>query len=224
MEKIEPAEFAALAAKGHAIVDARKSEVFTEGFIKGSVSIPFSENFLVSVDELISHDLKLLVVADEVNLIEILKMLKGSGLFEVAGYLDGGYDTWANAGNKFDMIITVDEDEFAIDYQYDEFYLVDIRNDEEFKKEHVEDSENIALIDIEQIIVELENDLSYYLYGNTAAEAITAASLFKKNGIQRVRAVAVEYEKIKTTNIPFFSVKKKGSSSTKFPNSGPVEN
>ena len=224
MHKIELDEFKRLSAKGHAIIDTRKSEVFIEGFIKGSVSIPFTENFLVAIDDLISPDLKLLLVADDNDLLEVLKVLKGSGLDNVAGYLDGGYDAWINAGNKFDLIITVDEEELAIDYKFDEFYLVDLRSREEFEKEHVEDAENIALIDVEQIIVDAENDLNYYLYGSTATEAVTAASLFKKNGFHRLRAVMADYEKIKATGIPLFVQKKKEKSSPKFPNTGPQEN
>ena len=224
MHKIEPDEFKGLSAKGHAIIDTRKSEVFIEGFIKGSVSIPFTENFLVAIDDLISPELKLLIVADASDLTEVLKALKGSGLDNVAGYLDGGYDAWVSAGNKFDMIITVDEEELAIDYKFDEFYLVDLRSREEFEKEHIEDAENIVLIDVEQIIVDAENNLNYYLYGNNAIEAVTAASLFKKNGFHRVRAVMADYEKIKATNIPFFVQKNKNKASAKFPNTGPQEN
>ena len=224
MQKLAPGEFKKLASAGHAIIDTRKPEVFMDGFIKGAVSIPFTENFLLGLDELISGDLNLLIVADVADVVPALKMLKGAGLENIAGYLDGGYEAWIEAGNSFDMIITVDEEEFAIDYQFDEFYLVDLRSREEFDKEHAEDAENIALIDVEQIILELENDLSYYLYGYEPSDAITAASIFKKHGFQRVRAVNAEYAKIKATNIPFFAEKKKAKTEGKFPHSDLSEN
>ena len=98
----------------------------------------------------------------------------------------------------------------AMDYQYDEFYLVDTRSKADFAKEHVEDSENIALVDLEQIITALEEDHMYYVYGNSAKDAITAASIFKKNGIHRVRAVTADFAAIKAGKIPVF-VQKKGA-------------
>ena len=214
MQKFEWEELKALDLSGYAIVDARKPEIFTDGFIEDSVSIPFGDNFIDSLQELISADIRVIIVADEVNIPAIVKAVKGSGANNVAGYLAGGYEAWISGGNKFDMLISIDPDEFAIDYQFDEFYLVDVRDKEDFEKGHVEDAENIALIDLEPLLIEMETKDSYYLYGNTAAEATTAASLLKRNGFDRVRPVAADYEAIKATGIPLFAPKKKGNSSS----------
>src|SRR5271156_891275 len=124
MQKFEADEFITLALSGHTIVDARMSEIFTEGFIEESVSIPFGDNFINSIQELISPDIKVLIVAEENDIAAIMKTVKGSGINNVAGYLAGGYEAWVSAGNKFDMMISIDTDEFAIDYQFDEFYLI----------------------------------------------------------------------------------------------------
>jgi len=214
MQKFEWNELKALDLSGYAIVDARKPEIFTDGFIEDSVSIPFGDNFIDSLQELISADIKVIVVAGESDIPAIVKTLKGSGLSNIVGYLAGGFDAWLKAGNKFDMLIGIDPDEFAIDYQFDEFYLVDVRDKDDFEKGHVEDAENIALIDLEPLLIEMETKDIYYLYGNTAAEAMTAASLLKRNGFERVRPVAADYAAIKATGIPLFAPKKKGNSSS----------
>jgi len=159
--------------------------------------------------------MKVLVVADEADIVALVKAVKGSGMSNIAGYLAGGYDAWANDGNKFDMLISIDADEFAIDYQFDEFYLVDVRDKDDFEKGHVEDAENIALIDLEPLLIEMETQDMYYLYGETADSAVTAASLLKKNGFQRVRPVAAGYNTFKEAGIPLFAPKKKGNSSSK---------
>ena len=214
MQKFEWNELNALDLSGYAIVDARKPEIFTDGFIEDSVSIPFGDNFIDSLQELISADIKVIVVAGESDIPAIVKTVKGSGLSNIVGYLAGGFDAWLKAGNKFDMLIGIDPDEFAIDYQFDEFYLIDVRDKEDFEKGHVEDAENIALIDLEPLLIEMETKDIYYLYGNTAAEAMTAASLLKRNGFERVRPVAADYAAIKATGIPLFAPKKKGNSSS----------
>ncbi len=215
MQKFELKEFMALDLAGHAIVDTRKSEVFVDAFIEGSVSIPFNDNFINALSELISTDLKVLIIAEEGDIPGLVKTLRGSGLANIEGYLAGGFDAWQSAGNKFDMLVSIDIDEFGIDYQFDEFYLIDLRSKEDFEKDHVEDAENISLIDLEPLLVEMEASDIYYLYGETAEQAITAGSLLKRNGFQRLRPVAADYEAIKAAGIPMFSAKKKGGSNSK---------
>ena len=114
------------------------------------------------------------------------------------------------------MLITIDAEEFKIDFQYDEFFLIDVRSKEDFAKDHAEDAENIVLNDLEQILIEFEAGDSYYVYANTITEAVTAGSIFKKIGFNRVRAVAADYESIKKSGIPLFEQKKKDKSASKF--------
>jgi len=217
MQKFELAEFKALDLSGYALVDTRKPEVFAEGFIEGSVSIPFGEGFVDSLQELISPELKVLVIAEEAEIASILKAIKGSGMSNVTGYLADGFEAWQKEANRFDLLISIDADEFALDYQFDEFYLIDLRDREDYEKGHVEDAENITLIDLEPLLIEMDTAELYYLYGNTAAEAITAASLLKRNGFHRIRSVAAEYNTLKAAGIPMFVPKKKGNSSSNLP-------
>lgn len=216
MNAIEYNQFKELIAQGHLVVDTRKSEVFCESYIKGSVSIPFDENFIDAYDELTEPDQKILLVTEEAENAAIAKAIKAAGIENTEGFLAGGFDAWKNAHNKFDMLITIDEEEFKIDYQFDEFFLIDVRSKEEFAKDHAEDAENIALNDLEQILIEFEAGDSYYVYANTVTEAVTAGSVFKKIGFNRIRVVAADYETIKKSGIPLFVQKKKENSSSTF--------
>jgi len=204
-----------LIAQGYAVVDTRKSEIFCEGFIEDSISIPFNENFIDTLNELTETGQLVLIVADESEVPAISKALKDSGTQNIEGFLQGGFDTWKNAGSKVDMLIAIDADEFAIDYKHDEFYLVDVRSKEDFAKEHAEDAENIELSDLDQIILEFETGDSYYVYATNSNEAITAGSIFKRAGFNRIRVVAADYETIKAAGIPLFVQKKKENSSSK---------
>ena len=216
MNAIEYNQFKELIAQGHLVVDTRKSEIFCNSFIRGSVSIPFDENFIDSFDELTEPDQKILLITEEQHNVPLTKAIKAAGIENVEGFLAGGFDTWQKAENKIDMLIGIDTDEFAIDYQYDEFFLVDVRGKEDFAKDHAEDAENIALNDLEQILIEFETGDSYYVYANTIAEAVTAGSIFKKIGFNRVRVVMADYETIKNSGIPLFVLKKKDNASSKF--------
>jgi len=91
MKKYELNEFKALDLSGYAIADTRKPEIFVNGFIEDSVSIPFDDSFTDTLQELISADLKVMIVADEADVAAIVKTVKSSGLNNIAGYLAGGF-------------------------------------------------------------------------------------------------------------------------------------
>jgi rhodanese-related sulfurtransferase len=216
MNAIECSQFKELIGQGCTVIDTRQPEIFCESFIKGSVSIPFGENFTDAFNELTEPDQKILIVAEETETVAIAKTIKDAGIENAVGFLQGGFEAWKNAENKIDMLITIEVDEFALDYQFDEFYLVDVRSKEEFIKDHAEDAENIVLNDLEQILTEFETDDSYYVYANSFNEAVTAGSIFKKTGFNRIRVVAADYETIKKSGIPLFIQKKKENSSSRF--------
>ncbi len=211
MELLDAAAVQANLEEGYLIVDTRQPEFFLEGFLKGAVSAPFGEDFLERFRELVSDEQQLILVADEKDIPTIARLLKLSGADISVGYFSGNYAAWQDAGLPTDILIGIEADEFAMDYQFDEFYLIDIRSSEEYALEHAEDAENIELYDLEQILTELDASQIYYFYGNSAIEAITASSIFKSNGFQRVRAVTADIAAIKNAGIPWIKAEKKNT-------------
>lgn len=209
MNFIELNRFTELQQNGCLIIDTRPAELFCEGHIVDALSVPFSDTFVTSITELTEQDQKIMLVAEETEIAAIEKRLKESGIDTIEGFLQGGFEAWKNNGHKMDMLIAIDADEFAMDYHYDEFYLVDVRTKEEFTKEHAEDAENIELSDLDQIILELDNTESYYVYAQTSNEAVTAGSIFKRAGFNRIRVVAASYSEIKSSGVPVFVQKTK---------------
>ncbi len=202
-------EFKQLAEKGHTVVDVRNAEELSLGQVPGSLAVYFDDTFIERLGEVTEDDEQLLLIADEGQLTGLQKTVRAANFTNVKGYLQGGYQAWHSAGNPSDLLILIEADELKMDYQFDEFYLIDIRTTEDFAVERLEDAENIPLVDLAQTLPNLETANSYYVYGATANEAITAGSLFKRNGFERVRVVADDYETIKTAGIPLFNIKKK---------------
>jgi rhodanese-related sulfurtransferase len=211
MDFLKKSEFAQLLQSGCQVVDTRNTESFSLGFIEGALSVPFGNEFLNKLNDLVTGEIPLVFVVNEEELPAVFKTVKASGLKNVNGYYTGNYETWQAEGLPVDILITIEADEFAADYRFDEFYLIDIRPKAEYVLEHAEDSENIALNDLEQYLVDLDVNESYYLYGSNAEDAVTAGSLFKKTGFQRVRSVVADIETIKKAGIPWFKPKKNGS-------------
>src|SRR5690348_13256748 len=125
MTLIEMDEFISLAQNGYQVVDARKPQDFCDGFFKGAISISFDENFVLAFQELIESELKVLIIAQEDEITEIFKAIKAASIHNVHGFLKGGFDPSKTTGKTFDLLIAIDAEEFAIDYRFDEFFLVD---------------------------------------------------------------------------------------------------
>ena len=211
MKQLEVSEFTALSLEGCVIVDVRKSEEFVNGFLKESISIPFDENFVNTFQEIVESNLNALIVADENDIAAVSATVKNAGISNIQGHLKGGFDISKMPAKAIDMLITIDAEEFVIDYRFDEFYLVDVRTAEEFEKEHIEHAENITLNDLEQLLIDLDTAKSYYIYGDSSIQAITAGSLFKQNGFDLVKVVVETFENIKASDISLVSKNKKPS-------------
>lgn len=209
MDLLEKSAFAALLQNGCTLIDTRSTEAFGIGFIEGAVSVPFGENFVNKLSDLLSEDTEVVFIVSHEEYASVFKAIKATGINNIKGYYSGDYQSWQAEKLPLDVLIVIEAEEFAADYRFDEFYLIDVRPKGDYDLEHAEDSENITLNDLEQYVVDLEATESYYLYSSSAEDAVTAGSLFKKAGFQRVRAVAADLEAIKQTGIPWFVPKKK---------------
>lgn len=218
MRPIEIAEFISLSAEAYVVVDTRKSEMLSEGFFKDSISIPLDESFINTFQELVGSMQNVILVADENEIPAIMKRIKDTGITNIHGYLSKGRNATEIPAKFIDVLITIDSEELLIDYRFDEFYLIDVRTLEEFEKEHLEHAENISLNDLEQLLIALDASKSYYVYADTAVNAVTAGSIFKRSGFDLVKVIAGNFENIKASGIPLIGKNKNEKSSAKSSN------
>ena len=208
MHQLTLEQFKTYVDGGATVIDTRPSEFTYEGIIEHSILVLPDENFISTLAQLIDEEEQLVFVTTDEDFANISRMLKNAGTFKVLGRLNDTIEGWKNADGGIDFIIGIQPDELEMDYQYDEFFLIDTRSSEEYAQEHIEDSENIPLSELDTALIDLENTGMYYVYASTAANALTAASLFRKYGIYRLRAVDADYESIKKTSIPLYKKKK----------------
>ena len=98
------------------VVDARNATAFTEGFIPGSLFIGYGEHFVEWAINLLDIDKKIILVTPPGKEEACIGLLEHAGFkANVAGYLEGGFETWRDAGKAIDMIIEVDAGELAMD-------------------------------------------------------------------------------------------------------------
>ena len=195
-------------ADGAWVIDSRPSAIFVQGLIPQSYHIPNSNNFIEYAELLLEPDMRLILIAEPGQETVISRNLLKTGFANLAGVIDGGFEAWVAAGGKVDLIIDITAEEFELDFTFDEFYLIDLRAEDQYEEEHFEYAENLPLSELEEAIPDLNPDVTYYLYGNTFEDAAYAAALFKRGGFHKLRAVNEGYEALKNTKIPVIKKKK----------------
>ncbi|MGZ8549031.1 MAG: rhodanese-like domain-containing protein, partial [Chitinophagaceae bacterium] len=193
-------EFKKLMTDETIILDTRNSDEFTQGFIPGSVSIGLNGRFAEWAGSLLPFDKPLLLVSDAGKEQESIIRLARVGLDKVQGYLEGGYETWKNSGEKADLIIDVEPDELMMDLPFDKnLVVVDVRKPVEFAEGHLQDAVNIPLSEMADpgSMANIEDKHNLYVHCAGGYRSVIAASLLKRQGIHNLRNVAGGWDKIK---------------------------
>jgi hydroxyacylglutathione hydrolase len=182
------------------ILDTRRAETFTHGFIPGSVFVGLEGRFAEWAGSLLSFDQPMILVTEEGKEKETIVRLARVGFSKVIGYVDGGFEAWKKAGEEPDMIIDVEADELAMDIPFDENLVVlDVRKPTEFAEGHVKKAVNLPLNDMNDPLnlAELEEEQNYYVHCQGGYRSVIAASLLKRQGFHNLRNVLGGWNKIK---------------------------
>ena len=182
------------------ILDTRHADVFTNGFIPGSISIGLEGRFAEWAGSLLPFDQPMILVTEPGREKETIIRLARVGFDKIKGYLDGGYDAWKKAGEPIDLIIDVEADELMMDIPFDEnLVIIDVRKPVEFAEGHLKDAMNIPLNDLTDpgSMANINEEHNLYIHCAGGYRSIIAASLLKRQGIHNLRNVAGGWSKIK---------------------------
>ncbi len=187
------------------ILDTRNANLFTQGFVPGSISIGLEGRFAEWAGGLLPFDENILLVCDEGKEEETIIRLARVGFDKVKGYLKGSFEAWQNAGETVDLIIDVEADELAMDYPHDDnLVVVDVRKETEFADGHVKDAVNLPLNEMNDLglIANIEERDNLYVHCAGGYRSVIASSLLKRHGFHNIRNVVGGYAKIKEQKIP----------------------
>lgn len=182
------------------LLDTRTASEFTEGFIPGSVFIGLEGRFAEWAGSLLPFDKDILLITPVGMEKETITRLTRVGFDKMVGYLDGGFDAWKNAGERIDLVISVEADELIMDMPHDpNLTVVDVRRETEFADGHLPDALNLPLsemIDIAEL-AQFEDNQNLYVHCAGGYRSVIAASLLKRQGVHNLRNVEGGWGKIK---------------------------
>jgi hydroxyacylglutathione hydrolase len=182
------------------ILDTRRADEFTHGFIPGSVSIGLEGRFAEWAGSLLPFDAQMLLVTEPGKEKETIIRLARVGFSKVQGYLDGGFEAWKNAGEDIDLIIDIEADELMMDIPFDDrLVVVDVRKPAEYADGHLKQAVNIPLDDMNDpgSMANLEEDQNIYVHCAGGYRSVIASSLLKRQGIHNIRNILGGWGKIK---------------------------
>ena len=182
------------------ILDTREPSVFADGFIKEAMLICLDEQFNDWIANLIPSDKPMVLIIEPGMEQTATEMLSKTNHGQIMGYLQGGFNTWKNEGEKIDMVITIEADELAMDLPFDEnLVVIDVRSENEYETGHVADSINLPLSSLADPgnLAILEENENLYIYCANGDHCIMAAAIMKKQGFHNLRTVVDGWEAIR---------------------------
>ncbi len=204
MDGVKPLDVTAFSSEmdlGALVIDSRKPDFFELGFVKGSVNIGLNGQYAIWAATLLDLERKILLVCEPGAEKESAIRLARVGFSRIAGYLEGGFDAWAAAGKPVDMIISIDADEFALDYKHSSLNVLDVRKPSEWDSGHVAGATNINLEQLQESMDILDTEKDYVIHCAGGYRSMIAASILKSNGFQGIKNVYGGYSKIKDTDV-----------------------
>ncbi len=193
-------EFKQMIQEDAIVLDTRQAEVFTLGFIPGSVSIGLEGRFAEWAGSLLPFDASILLVTEPGMEKETIVRLARVGFDKVIGYLDGGFESWKKANEEIDLVINVEPDEMLMDLPHDKnMVIIDVRRPTEFADGHIKNAMNLPLNDLVDPanMATFEEDQNLYIHCGGGYRSVIASSLFKRQGIHNLRNIVGGWTAIK---------------------------
>jgi hydroxyacylglutathione hydrolase len=192
---------AAIKKKAGALVDTRTMLAFGGGHIPGAMNIGGSPVLSIWAGWMLaSNEPILLVLEDEKDVEEVVRLFIRTGYSKFAGYLVGGIKAWKAAGFALAEIRQMDVHE--LNKRKAKLQVVDVRSPREWKNGHVPGARHIFLPELRKRVKELDRKKPTAVYCASGYRASIAASILKEEGFENLWNVPGSWEAWKKAKLP----------------------
>ncbi|WP_173918418.1 rhodanese-like domain-containing protein [Halobacillus sp. Marseille-Q1614] len=171
-------------SSGAAVIDTRSKEEFAEGHIEGTLSIPINKGFANWAGWLINYDKEIAVISEPDKVEEIQQALQSIGLDNLTSYTD------AQEVEQLDNLETyqsISPEEFDREYRgKDNYVIVDVRTQEEWDEEHIEEAVHVMIGTLPDRLDEIPEGKTPIVHCQSGVRSAIAASILQANGYKGV--------------------------------------
>jgi hydroxyacylglutathione hydrolase len=186
---LTPQEVLALRDEGHVLLDVRSAADFGVAHIPGSVNIGLGGQFAMWAGSLIPLNSSIVIIADTgAQVDESVVRLARVGIENVKGYLNGGVQSWREAGLQVDSIEQISVAQLKEQIANADLQIVDVRRPGEYVNGHVPRAFNAPLASLDKSLgpLPLEKDKLTAVICAGGYRSSAAASLLQKRGFSNL--------------------------------------
>lgn len=196
------AQFENLRQEGAVVVDFREAKDFVREYIPGSIY--GNEEFLGSsaAKSIMPATTQVIVVADRKEEQSAYDKLKALGLQNIAGYLDGGFETWLQSGNNIDVPVSIEADEIVIDLKFGDPEIIDLRGKIAYDLLHLQDAQNIAASKLIANLNTLPDNKIYYIYCEDGERSLALVSYLKRTNLHNFYHITGGFKALHKADAP----------------------
>jgi rhodanese-related sulfurtransferase len=204
MKAIDATEFEMVVeATGALILDTRNSSDFAKGFVPQSINIGINGDFAPWVGALVGDVKQPIVLITETGFEEeTVTRLTRVGFDNLIGHLNGGFNSWKNAGYEIETINRITANQFASEIKIGVSKVVDVRKESEYEAEHVEEAYSRPLAFINEWVKDINPDEHFYLHCAGGYRSMIAASILQSRGYRNFTELEGGFNSIALTNVP----------------------
>src|SRR5688572_16990009 len=191
-EALTPQQVLELRDAGHVLLDVRSAADFGAGHVPGSTNIGLGGQFAMWAGSLIPLNAAIVIIADtSAQIDESVVRLARVGIENVKGYLDGGVQSWREAGLAVDAIEQVSVEQLKEQMANSDLQIVDVRRPAEYVNGHVPRAFNAPLSNLDKSLpLPLARDKLTAVICAGGYRSSAAASLLQKQGFSNLLNVS----------------------------------
>jgi len=175
--------------RDHILLDVRSAADFGAAHVPGSTNIGLGGQFAIWAGSLIPLNSSIVIIADtNAQVDESVVRLARVGIEGVKGYLDGGVQSWRDAGLPIDAIEQVSVSELKEQMTNSELQIVDVRRPGEYVNGHVPRALNAPLASLDKSLgpLPLQKDKLTAVICAGGYRSSAAASLLRQQGFSNL--------------------------------------
>ena len=197
-QPLSSSDFTKEIVAGAFILDTRKTEDFAVKHVKSAVNIGLNGQFAPWAGVIIPTDARIVLVTDQGKEKEAIIRLARVGYDNVAGFLNGGINSWQGDVSTINDISTEEGVEIINNRAK---VILDVRKPGEVEIAHVSGSQHIRLQELTSRFVELDKDLPIAIYCAGGYRSMIAASFLQKEGFSNITNIQGGFSKLKLFDI-----------------------